>query len=80
MHEIEPSNPLVLSPKQFEAEFGISLNKQEQLRTRENKEGDGIYALPFFRVGKRIRYHREAVMEWFSRLQEKEANQTKENQ
>lgn len=78
MQKIEPSNPSVLSPKQLEAEFGISISKQEKLRMRKNKENDGIYALPFFRIGKRIRYQREAVMEWFSKLQEKEAIRDKE--
>lgn len=38
MREIEPSNPNVLSPKQLEAEFGIS--KRQKLRMRKNKEND----------------------------------------
>lgn len=40
MREIEPSNPNVLSPKQLEAEFGIS--KRQKLRMRKNKENDHI--------------------------------------
>lgn len=42
MRKIEPSNPNVLSPKQLEAEFGISISKQEKLRMRKNKENDHI--------------------------------------
>lgn len=40
MREIEPSNPNVLSPKQLEAEFGISISKRQKLRMRKNKEND----------------------------------------
>lgn len=72
LKDLEPSNPAVLSPKQFEREFGISTSKQNKLRMRKSKESDGIYALPFFKVGNKIRYNREAIMEWFSKLQEKE--------
>lgn len=69
---LEPNNPAVLSPKQLEVEFGISLNKQDKLRTRKSQENDGVYALPFFKVGKEVRYQREAIMRWFSKLEEKE--------
>lgn len=72
---LEPSNPNVLSPKQFEEEFGIPISLQNKLRLRKNIEKDGIYALPFFRVGKRILYQRESVMQWFSKLQEKETKE-----
>lgn len=74
--KLEPSNPSVLSPKQLEAEFGISISKQNKLRTRKTKESDGIYALPFFKVGKQIFYRREAIMDWFSKLETKQDNQT----
>lgn len=69
---LEPSNPAVLNPKQLEAEFGISISQQNRLRMQKNKENGGIYALPFFKIGNKILYRREAIMEWFSKLQDKE--------
>ncbi|MDY5950528.1 MAG: hypothetical protein SPJ16_04970 [Helicobacter sp.] len=42
MRKIEPSNPNVLSPKQLEAEFGISISKRQKLRMQKNKENDHI--------------------------------------
>lgn len=72
----EPNNPAVLSPKQFEIEFGISVATQSKLRTRKSKKNDGDYAIPFFKVGNKVCYQREAIMDWFSKLQERETNQT----
>lgn len=50
------------------------MSKQGKLRA--NKDRVGIYVMPFFKVGNKVLYQREAIMKWFSKLQEKEVNAT----
>lgn len=43
MRKIEPSNPNVLSPKQLEAEFGISISKRQKLRMQKKTKKTIIF-------------------------------------
>lgn len=61
-----------LTPKELEAEYGISETHQYKLRMKKNytKEARAIKPpIPFVKICKRITYNRAKINEWLLSLQ-----------
>ncbi|MSN96336.1 helix-turn-helix domain-containing protein [Campylobacter sp. FMV-PI01] len=66
MKDIQIQNKEWLTPKQLEAEFGITIGAQNKMRLRKNYvNGTNI---PFIKVGKRILYFRSDINAWLLSL------------
>ena len=66
----------ILSPKQLGAWLEIPLSTIRDLcRTRSQKR-DGHLALPFFRIGKRVRFNKTDVLLWLTKLEAAQARKS----
>ena len=52
-----------ITPKQLEAELGISIRVQEIMRTKKRQLNDA-HPLPFSKFGKFILYNRDRIQKW----------------
>ncbi|MBO5063231.1 MAG: helix-turn-helix domain-containing protein [Campylobacter sp.] len=68
MKDIQIQNKEWLTPKQLEAEFGITIGTQNKMRLRKNYENE--QSIPFAKVGKRILYLRSDINEWLLSLRQ----------
>ncbi|WP_096015716.1 helix-turn-helix domain-containing protein [Campylobacter lanienae] len=68
MKDIQIQNKEWLTPKQLEAEFGITIGTQNKMRLRKNYENE--QSIPFTKVGKRILYLRSDINEWLLSLRQ----------
>ena len=66
MKEIQIQNQEWITPKQLEAEYGITIGSQNKMRLRKNQENET--SIPFVKVGKRILYFRKDINEWLLSL------------
>lgn len=70
MKDIEIQNAEWLTPKQLEAEFGITIGVQNKMRLRKNYEKENSTNIPFTKVGKRILYLRSDINAWLLSLRQ----------
>lgn len=65
MKEISLKNEAWMTPKELEAEYGITEGAQYKLRMNKNYE-DGVCnnPVPFVRVGKRVLYYKADIENW----------------
>lgn len=68
MKEIQIQSTEWLTPKQLEAEFGITIGAQNKMRLRKNYENK--QSIPFAKVGKRILYLRSDINAWLLSLRQ----------
>ena len=68
MKEIQIQSTEWLTPKQLEAEFGITIGAQNKMRLRKNYKNE--QSIPFAKVGKRILYLRSDINAWLLSLRQ----------
>ena len=55
-----------LTPKQLQAEIGISLRTQEKLRTKTCRI-NSVFPLPYSKIGRNVLYNRAEINEWLAK-------------
>lgn len=68
MNNIQIQNTDWLTPKQLEAEYGISQGTQYKMRMRKNYENLDNMPIPFAKVGKRVLYYKKDIENWLLNL------------
>ncbi|MCI6694735.1 MAG: helix-turn-helix domain-containing protein [Campylobacter sp.] len=65
MKEISLQNEAWMTPKELEAQYGITEGAQYKLRMNKNYEVSACNnPIPFVRVGKRVLYYKSDIENW----------------
>lgn len=65
MKEISLKNEAWMTPKELEAQYGITEGAQYKLRMNKNYEDSACNCpIPFVRVGKRVLYYKSDIENW----------------